>query len=286
MHIAKKILLGIFICSGIALSFIQDARCQETTFNLRTRYLLQADLDNRSGEIDITETVTHLQVDDKVAGKLPVTFSAKIKYLTIDESVTLDVPNSLIGRQFSLGTKFPVPYVDWNNCYIGIDLMPALYTDDWDWADSAFRLPFRAYFIHRPNEQLTLVAGALVRIDYDQEIWPILGLIYKPDDRLTINLASNEPNIRYRLTDRLTLIGEFDLTSDEYEVTRNNDNNVVLTYRQFGTGLGAEYTLDENISAVMTLGRVFARKMEYLDTGEELYPEASFYINGKISWQY
>ncbi len=270
------------LVAGILLSITHPVSAQEITANLRTRYLLEADLGNRHGDMSITESQFNLQVEDKIAGQLPVTFSTEIKYLTIDENVAADIPNTLIGRQFRLGAKGPIPYLDWENFYLGLDLMPTLNTDGWDWSDSAFRMPMRAYLIHRPNEQWTFVGGLVLRPDYDQEVLPILGLIYKPDDRLTVNLASGEPHVHYRLNERLALIGEASMTLDEYEVTRNQQDGVVLQNRQFSAGLGAELDFNDQAAACLTFGRVFARKMEYLDTGEEFYPEAAFYINGKL----
>ena len=68
----------------------------------------------------------------------------------------------------------------------------------------------KTYLIYKPSEEFILVGGLSIRPDYDQTVLPLLGVIYKPNDRLSFNRASDDPNISYVLDERATAFVEFD----------------------------------------------------------------------------
>ncbi|MDZ4242456.1 MAG: hypothetical protein U1D99_06505, partial [Candidatus Omnitrophota bacterium] len=159
---------------------------------------------------------------------------------------------------------------------------PTMNTDGWDWEDSALRMPFRSYVIYKPSETFLFVAGVLVRIDYDEEVLPIIGFIYKPNDRLTFNFASDDPHVSYRINEKLTAFWELGFTYDEYEVTRQGKKGVILKYRETSTGAGLRYAVADVVDASLSAGGVFNRKLEYRDGTSWIEPEATPYARAKI----
>jgi hypothetical protein len=86
-----------------------------------------------------------------------------------------------------VGTKFPVPFVSSNEHFIAIDVMPSWYSDDSSLTRSAFRLPFRTYWIYKPSDTFVFIAGAQIDVDADTPVFRSSDLIINPMTALTFN---------------------------------------------------------------------------------------------------
>lgn len=289
-----KIFLGnrVFACllAGVALVVVfvfpvSAQEEQEEAFNVKviSRYIPESDVNAMSGDIQITDSRLNFSYGKTLQNLLPLTFSFNTRHIDINENLSEELPSHLEGRQFGFGTKFPMPFVDSDVYFVGVDVYPSLYTDDWEWEDSAFRMPFRTYGIYKPHDNFVLVAGVTVRIDYDNEVLPLVGVIYKPNDRLTFNLASDEPKISYQLSDSLTAFAEMDYVLDEYEVTRNSQKGVVLKYRELSTGAGLQYTPNRTLEASLSAGGVLNRRLEYRDGVGKIEPDAAPYVKARLA---
>lgn len=267
-----------------ASSHADDAMSDPTTIvSMKSRHIFESDIDNTSNQVEVNESQFDFSKEFK-AGELPLTFGITVKETDINENAgSASLPSRLVGKEFLLGTKFPAPFLDSDQYFIGIDLIPSMYTDDWDFKSSAFRLPFRTYLIYKQSDEFILVLGATIRPQYDTVATPIIGVIYKPNDRLTFNLASSDPNITYKLNDQLTALAEFSFSLDEYEVTRNGQDGVVFKYDESSIGGGFKYELTQNIEVLLTAGGVFGRYMEYRDKVDKTVPDAGIYTNFKVS---
>lgn len=249
----KKGFILLTVFSVATLCFFNDSLVladEEEKLPLRvkmdSRYLSESDVASQFGNIQITESKLEVEYDLKAFGQLPLTFSLEGKHIDIDEDLAQELPSHLEGRSLGLSVKFPVPFIDTEHYYLGLDVMPSLYTDKAQWESSAFRVPFRTYLIYKQSDQLIWVAGVTVRIDYDDEVMPLIGVIYKPTDRLSFNLASTDPYIEYKLTEQTAAFWEFGYVMDEYEVNRDGQKGVVLKYREASTGLGLRHKISQN----------------------------------------
>lgn len=277
-----RALWGILV---LTLMAVRPAGAQETkkvTVNAQSRYFLPSDVSWMDGQVEITESTFRVKHEDKISGRLPFDVNLRIKHIDIKEDVPVELPTHLESRSLGVGTKFPAPFVDSDEFFIGIEADMQMNTDDWEWEDSAFRMPVRTYLIYRPEETFVLVGGVSVRIDYDNVVVPFVGLIYKPDDRWSFNLASYEPNVTYKISDRLTALMEFNYALDEYEVSRGTDEGVVLKYRQASTGFGFQYDFTEDVSGLFSVGGVFARRLEYEDDNGKVEPDEAVYFKAKL----
>lgn len=256
------------------------------TIKADSRYLAKSDVNAMAGEIQIAESSLDLSYAFKMFEQLPVTLSLGLKHTDINEDLPLELPSRMEGRSFTFSTKFPLPFNDSDQYFIGLDVSPSLYTDDWKWESSAFRVPFRTYLIYKNSESLIFVAGASVRIDYDNTVLPIIGVIYKPNDQLSFNLASDDPNISYKLNDHTTAFAEFGYVLDEYEVTRSGQKGVVLKYRETSTGLGVKYAVGNHLQASLSAGGVFGRRLEYRDSVGKADLDSTPYVRGKMQMNF
>ncbi len=281
-----------FLTLGVVVLFLFPfplcAVSDENPFTVRmnSRYLPESDVNAMSGEVEIAESEFEIEYEFKAFEQLPVTLSLKQTHIDINENLPVTLPSRLEGRQFGFSTKFPIPYVDLEHYFMGVDIFPSLYTDDWDWENSAFRIPFRAYVIYKPKEEFILVGGVSVRIDYDEEVLPVIGLIYKPNDRLSFNLASDDPNITYKINDTTSVFMEFGFRFDEYEVTRNGIKGVVLKYKEASSGVGVKYGVYQNLEASLSVGGVVSRRIRFRDDVGKVEPDSVVYGRGKLEYKF
>lgn len=275
----------LFVALFLILSFYAWAEEESPNeVTLKTRTIAASDVDAQSGNVAVTESEFDFKHNGKALGELPVEISLHYGHINIDDEVPDILPAHLESRQLGLGAKFPVPFISDDRYFLGIDIFPKLNTDDWQWKSSAFRMPFRAYFIYKESEEFILVGGLNIRPGYDRKVIPILGLIYKPNDRLSFNLASDDPNITYKFTDKMTVLWEFDFQFEEYEVARNGQDGIVLKYNEASTGAGIKYQFTKNLSTAVSIGSVFARRLEYKneDYGK-VVPDAGVYVQAAVA---
>ncbi len=92
---------------------------------------------------------------------------------------------------------------------------------------------------------------------------PLVGFIYKPNDKLTFNLTPNNPEISYDLNSRWTVFAQGNDTSDEYKVKQGDLKNVVLKYNEMRLGAGLRCAVNKHIKASISTGSVFNRTIRY-----------------------
>lgn len=227
------------------------------------RYMPSSNADSQDGDVSLMRTEEDINYTYKAFGKLPIEFSIKNEYVGIENTTAVVLPAHLTGVGFGIETTFPFFNVD--KTYWRVAVNPSFYSDDYTFDSSAFRIPVQTFLIHQPNEKLTLIAGVAINPDFDTEVGPILGVIYKANDRLLFNLVPRRPTIFYKLNDRLTIFAEGGFNSGEYEVTKGNLKTAVLKYNDYHAGLGLKYKINKNIEASVSGGGVFGRSLRYRD---------------------
>lgn len=246
---------------------------------VQSRHTYSADIEATSGEMDVTETKFDYTHKLKLWDQLPVDASLTVGHMDIHEDDPLEVPSHLESRRLGLSTKFPAPWVGDERFFIGLDIFPTFNTDDWAWESGAFRLPFRGYLILKESDDFILVAGVSVRPEYEEEVLPVIGFIYRPNDRWSFNFASDDPNVSYKLNDQTLLRWELNYAWEEYEVTRGAQEHVVLQYRQTASGFGIEHQFNQCLKGVLSVGAVFGRQLKYKDGTGKIAPDTGLYTN-------
>ncbi|MCM8796628.1 MAG: hypothetical protein NC923_01900 [Candidatus Omnitrophica bacterium] len=228
------------------------------------KYTPVADAKEMSGKIGIMKAASEYKYTYKLFGKLPIKFSVGQKYIGIDNSTEVMLPAHLVAVTTDIETTFP--FFTANNTYLRIGVSPSFYGDDWSLPSSGFRIPIRTYLIYMPNEQWTYIFGVAVYSDFEKEVLPVLGFIYKPNDKLTFNIVPIRPNINYAINKKLSIFGEFGGAIDnEFEVSKGNLKNTILRYKGNYVGTGLQYDCNRYIRTSISTGLAFNRLLKYED---------------------
>jgi hypothetical protein len=186
------------------------------------------------------------------------------QYIGIENTSAVELPAHLAALATDI--EATLPFFNLEKTYLRLGVSPSFYGEDWDFETSQFRIPVRALVIYKPSETWTYIAGIAFYPDFENEVYPILGFIYKPNDKLTFNLVPKRPNISYLLNEKVTLFAEGGLSTGEFEVTKDNLKNVVLRYQERRLGLGAKFQLNKSIQASVSAGGEFSRSLKYRDS--------------------
>lgn len=295
---SKKRVLTVLVASLVAV-LSGTARAEETLNPVEThetrvsiivkdKYTIESDASSMPGEVSVNRSDLQLEYAYKAFDVLPLTFGISHRHVDIKANTPVSLPSDLEGLQFIVGAKFPMPFVESDVYFMGFDLMPSMYTDDFNWENSAFRLPFRIYGIYKPvnDDNFLFVLGATINVNADNPVTPIIGFNYRPDDRWNIHLATSEPTVSYKLTENLAVFGEYGAILDEYEVTRANQSGVVLKVREASFGGGFKYLIEEWLDASLSTGATMGRRFQYRDGVGKVDVDGAPYIKARLSFKF
>lgn len=257
---------GIFIVIFTILFFQPILLNAETQNELDSyfRFMPSRKTDGPPGKVEIMEADSKYSYEFKAFEQLPVKLSLENKYIGIENSTEVELPAHLAGLITDIETT--LPFFNFNNTYIRFGVSPSFYSDDWDFPASSFRIPSRTYLVYQPSDKWTFIAGVAVYPEFEYDVVPILGFIYKPNDKLSFNITPERPNISYLLNDRVTLFAEGGVSLDEFEVTKDNLKSAVLQYRELHLGAGIKYKVNKFIQSSLSVGGMFNRYLEYKDS--------------------
>lgn len=283
--------LSMIISTAIFFSFNSYAETREQAqaedkpshrLDSYVRYMPSRSVDAMSGKIEIIESSAEYSYEFKAFDKLPVKLSIDNNYIGIEDSLdTLELPAHLVSLTTDIETT--LPFFHFNKTYLRIGISPSFYGDDWDFKASAFRIPSRYFLIYQPDHQWTFLCGVAVYPEFEYNILPILGFIYKPNDKLVFNIIPERPNITYLLSDRFSLFAEGGSSlNKEFEVTRDNLKNIVLKYREIHLGGGIKFKLNHYIQASVSAGGMFNRYLEYKDSQGKVNMKNGLYTEFRI----
>lgn len=261
MHSGKIKLVPFTILS--VLLFFQKPIIAETKVDSYFRYMPSRSVDAQSGKVEILEADSEFSYEFKAFDKLPLKLSLDNRYIGIENTTSVKLPAHLVGLTTDIETTLPLFNVDKTHLRLGMS--PSFYGDDWNFRASDFRLPSRAYLVYQPIEKWTFLAGVAFYPDFENEVLPILGFIYQPNDKLTFEITPKRPNISYILNDKITLFAEGGSSFGEFEVSKDNLKNVVLRYRQTHLGTGIKYKVNKFIDSSISCGGIFGRSLKYRD---------------------
>lgn len=244
------------------------------------RYIPSRGVNALSGKVAIIAASSEYSYALKAFGKLPVEFSLDTQYIGIENTTGVELPAHLIG--LSSGIETTLPFFKFNQTYLRVKVSPSFYGDDWNFSASNFRIPMHSFLIYRPNDKWTYILGAAVYPDFETKVWPILGFIYKANDKLTFNIVPERPNISYLLNDRVTLFVEGDSSYCEFEVDKDNLKNVVLSYKEIHLGTGIKYKFNKFIQTSISAGGIFNRSLRYRDSLGKVDIKDSIYTEFRV----
>lgn len=233
------------------------------------RYIPSRSAWDQSGKVRIIDSELNYTYHLKAFGKLPVDLSVGSQYISIDNSTSVFLPAHLTG--FTTGIETTVPFFGLDKTYFRAGVYPSFYGDNWTFEAANFRIPSKYYAIYKLSDQWIFVAGVAVYPDYDSTVSPIVGVIFKPNDKLTGYFVSDRQNISYALTDKFTLFVEGrEQTDDEYIFTNNTTKNAVLKYTEGHLGAGVTFKINKNAEISLSGGEIFMNTFKYLNTNGKI----------------
>ncbi|MCM8795472.1 MAG: DUF6268 family outer membrane beta-barrel protein [Candidatus Omnitrophica bacterium] len=273
----------IVLCFLVSFAFVSGVQAN-TEENVSLRFMPAKAVDAQSGEIELIRTETEFSHKIKIKGSLPLRFALNSEYLSIENTTAVNLPAHLTAIGFDLETT--LPFFNLKDTYFRLGLSPSFFSDDWNFRASAFRLPMRYLLIHKPNDKLTLVAGLAIYPDFKNKCWPILGFIYQPNARFSFNLIPKKPNITYALNEKIDLFAEGGLSFEEFEVTKDNLKNVVLSYQEMRLGTGMTYKINKFFKSSFLIGGAFNRRFQYRDSLGKVEIKDGLYSEFRIETEF
>jgi hypothetical protein len=244
------------------------------------KYMPSRSVKAMPGEVEIIEADSEYSFAFKLFEQLPIKLSVEEKYYGINDTVGVSLPAHLTGLITDLETTLPF---FWDNVYFRLGVSPSFLNDDWGVDSSSFRIPSRYYWVYKYSPKLMLLVGVAVYPEFEDEVLPILGFIYKPNDKWAFNIIPDRPNISYFLNEKITLFGEGGGTiNEEFEVKRNSERGRVLRYKETHIGGGINYKFNRNIEATLSGGGMFGRSLRYADDQGKVVPRNGFYSEVRL----
>ncbi|MDD5730363.1 MAG: DUF6268 family outer membrane beta-barrel protein [Candidatus Omnitrophica bacterium] len=275
------IFTAFFSCGGL---FAEDQYKQENetiTSEAYVKYIPPGEVQDSSGKIGIVELEHEFDYHFKAFGELPVKVSVDTLYIGINSSAELELPAHLTGAGANIETT--LPFFGFNETYLRLGLNPSFYSDNWDFRSTAFALPIHTCLIRVLNDKWTLVGGIAVYPGFEESVFPVLGFIYRPNDRLTFNIVPQRPNITYSLNEKTSVSLEADAFLDEeFNVGRKDKKNAVLEYKEISFGGGIKYKFNRYIECSVSTGAVIDRSLKYRDTLEEVQVKDGLYTQLRV----
>jgi len=245
------------------------------------RFIPGRSLSSQPGKISVIESAAEYNYNFKPFDQLPIQLGVGTGNVNIntDDAVPVSLPTQLAGVTF--GAETTVPCFKLDKTYLRFGIMPSFYSDNWNFKANSFNLSSVAMIIYQPNKMLTLIAGFASLPGFEDPILPIVGLIYKPNDKLTFNLIPDRPNISYCLTDRFTVFVEGNTSGGEYKVTKDG-LKATLSYNELHAGAGMKFKVNKYIDASLSAGRLFNHYLKYRDSLGKVNIKDSLYSEFRI----
>lgn len=245
------------------------------------RYIPTRSVNAMSGSVGIIESEAEYNYEFKAFGKIPIQFGIGTEYIGIQNSLTeVELPANLTG--LSTGVRVILPFLKFSNTYLATELRPSFYSTDWIFRTSSFRMPIHSFAIYKPSDKFMCILGIGIYPDYEDNVVPIAGFVYKPNERLSFNIMPTRPTITYALNDKIDLFAALDMVGSEFEVIRDKRKKVILKYDETCLGGGAIYKLNRFIQASVSTGGVLGRRLEYRDSVGKVAIKNNFYTEFRL----
>ncbi len=285
--IRASFFIVVFMATGMSFNKELFAESQMTevnpVFDLESyvKFIPSRKEENGSGKISIVEASSDQSLELKAFKDLPISLTINTKYIGMNEATDLHFPGYLTTAGVDVETT--VPFFGVDKTFLRLGANPSFYSDTWDFSVASFRLPLRTVFIYQPNNQLTLLSGLAFYPDFENKFYPIVGFIYKPNDRLTFNITTENPNITYALNNKTDLFLEGNAYLDEeFNTTRDRVKDVVLEYREITFGGGISHKFNSRVTASFSVGDAIDRVIKYKNSPDVIKIRDGAYFEFKF----
>ena len=173
------------------------------------------------------------------------------------------------------------------NAYFRVKVSPSFFGGNYNLRSSSFRSPIDLFAIYQPNDQWTFLAGTELLLINDHRVWPIVGFIYKPNDRLLFKITQENPRVFYKLNDQWRVFVEGDgFIHQQFVIKGETTKDRILEYTELMAGAGVQYDLQKNVSATLSTGEAFSRSLRYKTEEIKVSVHDGMYFNASVQIQF
>jgi hypothetical protein len=178
------------------------------------------------------------------------------------------VPSALESLNLRLGADLQLtPAI-----FMRIEALPGFYGQGLNhFSGRQFNVPVEIGASYVYSDRLYFILGAEVNYELDFPIFPAFGVLWRVNDKLTINGIAPKPEIEYKLTDNLTLHAGGEFSEAAYRVNgdfgRIRDvtklDDAIVEFTEIRVGGGVTWKVNKTFSFDLEAGVVPYREFNY-----------------------
>ena len=218
--------------------------------------------------------------------------SASAKFvlsLQVGNTALLRLGAGWLGYFFNPGPRAPIPdSLQAENLEVGGDIqvspailariaaLPGLYSNGGNITTRNFNCPFEIAASYFVSTDLILLAGVYVDPNADPPVFPVLGVHWKLSDKWLIEGTPPRPQLRYLLSDRVTLFAGADLREETFVVDNRFGtsrgvpqlNGAIVEYYEIRAGAGLTWKASKYASVDIEGGCTPYRRFDYVHVAD------------------
>jgi hypothetical protein len=149
--------------------------------------------------------------------------------------------------------------------------LPGIYNNGRDFETRDVNVPFEIAASYFVSSDLIILAGVYVDVNADPPIFPVFGVHWKISDKWLIEGMPPRPQLRYLLSDKVTLFAGADLRENTFVVDNRFGtsrgvpqlNGAILEYYEIRAGAGLTWKIFNNASLDLEGGFTPYRRFDY-----------------------
>lgn len=207
--------------------------------------------------------VASLQVGDKALLRLGVGW---LGYFFYPPARAL-IPDTLQAEYLEVGGDIQVsPAI-----LARVAALPGYYNNGRDFETRDINVPFEIAASYFVSTDLIILAGVYVDVNADPPVFPVFGVHWKLSDKWLIEGMPPRPQVRYLLSDNVTLFAGADLREETFVVDHRfgtsrgvpQFNGAILEYYEIRAGAGLTWKVFKNASLDLEGGFTPYRRFDY-----------------------
>jgi len=207
--------------------------------------------------------VVSLQVRDTALLRLGVGWLGYFFY----PKAQAPIPGSLQAEYLEVGADVQVsPAI-----LARVAALPGIYSNAVDITSRDFNVPFEIAASYFVSTDLIILAGVYVDVNADPPVFPVFGVHWKLSDKWLIEGMPPRPQLRYILSDTVTLFAGADLRENTFVVDQRFGtsrgvpqlNGAIVEYNEIRTGAGLTWKVFKNASLDLEGGFTPYRRFDY-----------------------
>src|SRR5215469_4276314 len=207
--------------------------------------------------------VVSLQVRDTALLRLGVGWLGYFFY----PKAQAPIPGSLQAEYLEVGADVQVsPAI-----LARVAALPGIYSNAVDITSRDFNVPFEIAASYFVSTDLIILAGVYVDVNADPPVFPVFGVHWKLSDKWLIEGMPPRPQLRYILSDTVTLFAGADLRENTFVVDQRFGtsrgvpqlNGAIVEYNEIRTGAGLTWKIFKNASLDLEGGFTPYRRFDY-----------------------